>query len=148
MVDGKRIGFYGLSYGGETAVRVPAVLERYALSICSGDFNNWTQKVAATDQRFSFMYSIEWEMPYFDMGNTFDYAEMTYLMVPRPFMVERGHHDRVGQDQWVAHEYAKVRWLYTQFDLADKTEIEYFNGGHTISGKGTFKFLRKHLNLP
>ena len=148
MVDSKRIGFYGLSYGGETAVRVPAVLERYALSICSGDFNNWTQKVAATDQRFSFMYTIEWEMPYFDMGNTFDYAEMTYLMVPRPFMVERGHHDRVGQDEWVAHEYAKVRWLYTQFDLADKTEIEYFNGGHTISGKGTFKFLRKHLNLP
>jgi dienelactone hydrolase len=148
MVDSKRIGFYGLSYGGETAVRVPAVLERYALSICSGDFNNWTQKVAATDQRFSFMYSIEWEMPYFDMGSTFDYAEMTYLMVPRPFMVERGHHDRVGQDQWVAHEYAKVRWLYTQLELADKTEIEYFNGGHTINGNGTFEFLRKHLNLP
>src|SRR5436305_1115716 len=90
MVDANRIGFYGLSYGGETAVRVPTILERYALSICSGDFNNWTQKVAATDQRFSFMYTIEWEMPYFDMGNTFDYAEMTYLMIPRPFMVERG----------------------------------------------------------
>jgi len=28
-------------------------------------------------------------MPYFNMGNTFDYAEMAYLMVPRPFMVER-----------------------------------------------------------
>jgi hypothetical protein len=148
MVDSKRIGFYGLSYGGETAVRVPAVLERYALSICSGDFNSWTRKVAATDERFSFMYTIEWEMPYFDMGSTFDYAEMTYLMVPRPFMVERGHHDRVGQDQWVAHEYAKVRRLYTQFDLADKTEIEYFNGGHTIRGEGTFKFLHKHLNWP
>ena len=36
-----RIAFYGLSYGGETAVRVPAVLERYCLSICSGDFNEW-----------------------------------------------------------------------------------------------------------
>ena len=48
----------------------------------------------------------------------------------------------------MAHEYAKVRWLYTQFDLADKTEIEYFNGGHTIRGKGTFKFLHRHLNLP
>jgi hypothetical protein len=50
-------------------------------------------------------------MPYFNMGNTFDYAEMTYLMIRRPFMVERGHHDRVAPDQWVAHEYAKVRWL-------------------------------------
>ncbi|MFL6280779.1 MAG: dienelactone hydrolase family protein [Vicinamibacterales bacterium] len=148
FVDGKRIAFYGLSYGGETAVRVPTLLERYSLSICSGDFNRWTEKVAATDQRFSFMYTIEWEMPYFNMGNTFDYAEMTYLMIPRPFMVERGHHDRVARDQWVAHEYAKVRWLYTQLGLADATAIEYFNGGHTINGEGTFEFLHKHLNWP
>ena len=67
------------------------------------------------------MYTIEWEMPYFNMGSTFDYAEMAYLMIPRPFMVERGHHDRVGRDQWVASEYAKVRWLYAQLGLADRT---------------------------
>ena len=148
FVDPNRIGFYGLSYGGETAVRVPTVLQGYSLSICSGDFNDWTRKVAATDERFSFMYTIEWEMPYFNMGNTFDYAELTYLMVPRPFMVERGHQDRVARDQWVAHEYAKVRWLYAQFGLADRTAIEYFNGGHTINGEGTFAFLHEHLNWP
>jgi cephalosporin-C deacetylase-like acetyl esterase len=146
FVDGKRIAFYGLSYGGETAVRVPTIVERYSLSICSADFNSWTRKVAATDERFSFMYTIEWEMPYFNMGNTFDYAEMAYLMIPRPFMVERGHHDRVARDQWVAHEYAKVRWLYTQFGLGDKTAIEYFNGGHTINAEGTFEFLDTQLN--
>jgi dienelactone hydrolase len=148
MVDARRIAFYGLSYGGETAVRVPPVLEQYCLSICSGDFNSWNEKVAATDQRFSFMYTIEWEMPYFDMGNTFDYAEMAYLMLPRPFMVERGHNDRVARDQWVAYQYAKVRWLYSQLNLEDRTAIEFFNGGHTINGAGTFEFLRKHLNWP
>lgn len=42
MVDPSRIGFYGISYGGETAVRVPPILEGYCLSICSGDFNSWT----------------------------------------------------------------------------------------------------------
>jgi len=36
-VDPARIGFYGLSYGGKTAVRVPPLLENYALSICSAD---------------------------------------------------------------------------------------------------------------
>jgi dienelactone hydrolase len=101
-VDGDRIAFYGLSYGGETAVRVPAVLEKYCLSICSGDFNQWTRKVASTDEPFSFMRSIEWEMPYWNLGQTFDYAEMTYLIFPRPFMVERGHLDRVGVDSWVS----------------------------------------------
>jgi dienelactone hydrolase len=148
FVDAHRIAFYGLSYGGETAVRVPTVLAGYALSICSGDFNSWTEKVASTNLPFSFMYTIEWEMPYFDMGSTFDYAEMTYLMLPRPFMVERGHDDRVSRDEWVAHEYAKVRWLYAQFGLEDQTEIEYFNGGHTIHGQGTFAFLHKHLKWP
>ena len=145
FVDGDRMGFYGLSYGGETAVRVPAILEKYCLSICSGDFNQWTWKVSSTDEATSFMYGDEWEMPYFNMGNTFDYAELSYLIFPRPFMVERGHHDMVGRDRWVAYEYAKVRWLYEQFGLADRTEIEYFNGGHTINGEGTFAFLEKHL---
>jgi hypothetical protein len=94
------------------------------------------------------MFTIEWEMPYFDMGHTFDYAELAYLMTPRPFMVERGRHDRVGRDEWVAHEYAKLAWLYAQFGLEDRTEIEYFNGGHTINGEGTFRFLHRHLNWP
>ena len=147
-VAGDRIAFYGLSYGGETAVRVPAILEKYCLSICSGDFNQWTHKVAATDEAFSFMRSIEWEMPYWNLGHTFDYAEMTYLILPRPFMVERGHLDRVGVDGWVSHEYAKTRWLYAQLGLEDRTEIEFFQGGHSINGEGTFEFLEKHLNWP
>jgi len=147
-VDAGRIGFYGLSYGGETAVRVPPILEGYALSICAGDFNQWTRKVAATDQPFSFMRTIEWEMPYWNLGHTFDYAEMVYLMIPRPFMVERGHLDSVGRDHWVAHEYAKVRWLYAQLGLSDRTGIEFFQGGHSLNCEGTFKFLRKHLAWP
>lgn len=148
FVDGQRMAFYGLSYGGETAVRVPPILERYCLSICSGDFNQWTTKVAATDQPFSFMRTIEWEMPYWNWGQTFDYAEMAYLMIPRPLMVERGHLDLVGRDAWVSHEYGKVRWLYTQLGLADKTEIEYFQGGHSIHGQRTFNFLHNHLAQP
>jgi dienelactone hydrolase len=147
-VDPERIAFYGLSYGGETAVRVPPVVEDYAVVICSGDFNQWTRKVAATDFPGSFMQSIEWEMPYWNLGHTFDYAEMAALIFPRPFMVERGHHDRVSRDHWVAHEYAKVRWLYAQFGLADRTEIEYFQGGHSINGQGTFDFLHRHLSWP
>jgi hypothetical protein len=94
------------------------------------------------------MKTIEWEMPYWNLGHTFDYAEMTYLIFPRPFMVERGHHDRVSVDHWVAHEYAKVRWLYAQFGMTDRAEIEYFQGGHAIHGQATFAFLHKHLDWP
>ena len=149
FVDGERIAFYGLSYGGETAVRVPTILEKYCLSICSGDFNQWTRKIAATDQPFSFMRTIEWEMPYWNLGHTFDYAEMAYLMVPRPFMVERGHFDGVSSDEAVAYEFAKVRHLYqAKLGIGDRCTIEWFVGPHTINGQGTFDFLHKHLAWP
>ena len=43
-IDGSKMAFYGLSYGGKTAMRVPAILPKYCLSICSGDFNEWIGK--------------------------------------------------------------------------------------------------------
>src|SRR5438094_7042083 len=64
FVDKNRIAFYGKSYGGETAMRVPSVLEGYCLSICSADFGDWTRKVVDTYNPRSFMNSFEWEMPY------------------------------------------------------------------------------------
>ena len=146
FVDENRIGFYGLSYGGKTAMRVPAVLEKYACSICSADFNEWIVKNATFDSRYSYMFTGEYEMPEFDLGNTFNYAEMAGLIAPRPFMVERGHDDGVAPDEWVAHEFARVRRLYVRLGIADKTEIEFFDGGHQINSQDTFRFLHRHLN--
>jgi len=148
FVDKTRIAFYGLSYGGETAMRVPAVLDGYCLSICSGDFGDWTRKVVDTHNKVGFMSTLEWEMPYFNMGSTFSYAEMAYLIFPRPFMVERGHDDLVQPDEWVSYEYGKVKYVYDKFNLENKTTIEFFNGGHSMRNDGTFKFLHKHLHWP
>jgi len=147
-VDAGRIAFYGLSYGGKTAMRVPALLPGYCLSICSGDFNEWIVKNASYDQSMSYVYTGEYEMFEFDLGRTFNYAEMAALIAPRPFMVERGHDDGVSVDEWVAYEYAKVRRFYTKRGFADRTEIEFFDGGHWINGVGTFEFLRRHLGWP
>jgi len=148
FVDARRIGFYGLSYGGVTAMRVPAVLDRYALSICSGSFNEWTRKSVSLDSPTTYLIGDEYEMPEFNLGNTFDNAEMAALIAPRPFMVERGHDDPVGVDEWVAAEYAQVRRLYAQLGIPDRTAIEFFNGRHVINGVGTFAFLRQHLDWP
>jgi dienelactone hydrolase len=148
FVDPERLAFYGLSYGGKTAMRVPAILPRYCLSICSGDFNEWTWKNVSYDYRGSYIFSGEYEMPEFNLGHTLVYAEMAALIAPRPFMVERGHDDGVGIDEWVSYEYAKVRRLYSRLKIPERTEIEYFPSGHEINGKGTFAFLQKHLHWP
>jgi cephalosporin-C deacetylase-like acetyl esterase len=147
-VDPKRMAFYGLSYGGKTAMRVPVLVPRYCLSICSGDFNEWTWKNVSTDYRGSYMFSPEYEMPEFNLGSTLVYAEMAALIAPRPFMVERGHDDGVGTDEWVAYEYAKVRRLYSRLRIPERTAIEFFPGAHEIHLQGTAEFLQKHLNWP
>ncbi len=141
-----RIGFYGLSYGGKAAMRIPTVLTQYALSICSGDFNEWARKCASTDYFSGYMFNHEWEMQEFNLGQTFNYAEMAYLMAPRPFMVERGHRDGVASDEWCAYEYARVQRRYADLKIPDRATIHYFDGGHMIESAGTFPFLDKHLN--
>jgi dienelactone hydrolase len=148
FVDATRIGFYGLSYGGKTAMRVPALLPGYALSICSGDFNDWVRKNVSVDYPGSYMFTGEYEMPEWNLGQTFSYAEMAALIAPRPFMVERGHNDPVGLDEWVGAEYAKVRRLYDRLGIGDQTTIEFFDGAHMIHGVGTFDFLHQHLAWP
>ena len=148
FVDPQRIAFYGLSYGGKTAMRVPALLEQYCLSICSADYNEWIWKNVSARHRYSYLVTGEYEMPEFNLGNTFNYAELSWLICPRPFMVERGHHDGVAPDEWVAYEYAKTRKRYDLLGIGERTEIEFFTGPHTIHGVGTFRFLHRHLNWP
>lgn len=166
-VDADRIAFYGLSYGGKTAARVPPLLppnreashnadsltaERsalsspgYCLSICSADFNEWIRKNVSSEDRYSYVFTREYEMFEWNMGHVAGYAELATLMTPRPFMVERGHNDGVAPDEWVAWEFAKVRRHYAQLGIGDRARIEFFNGPHTINGQATFEFLDQHL---
>ncbi|MCE3015454.1 MAG: alpha/beta hydrolase family protein [Pirellula sp.] len=145
-VDPKRIAFYGLSYGGKSAMRIPALVPGYCLSICSADFNDWVWKNASTNSPYSYVWTMEYEIFEYDLGRKFNYAEMATLIAPRPFMVERGHFDGVAPDERVGLEFAKVNRLYSGLlRLPEHSRIEWFPGPHTIHGKGTFEFLAKHL---
>jgi dienelactone hydrolase len=147
-VDPARIAFYGLSYGGKTAMRVPAILKDYCLSICSADFNEWAVKCTNIDRKYSYMFTFEYDMYEFGLAERFNYAEMAALIAPRPFMVERGHGDGVAPDEWVGYEFAKVRRTFDLLGIGDRCELAVFNGGHQIDGKASFAFLAKHLNWP
>ncbi|MEX2215445.1 MAG: hypothetical protein WD768_15030 [Phycisphaeraceae bacterium] len=149
FVDGQRIAFYGLSYGGKSAMRIPPLVSNYCLSICSADFNEWVDKNANTRAGYSYVWTGEYEIFEWDLGSTFNYAEMAALIAPRPFMVERGHFDGVGIDEQVGAEFGKVRYLYNGLlKIGDRCEIEWFAGPHTINGVGTYAFLHKWLKWP
>jgi hypothetical protein len=106
------------------------------------------KKNVTVESTYSYMFGGEYDMPEFALGPQFNYAEMSALIAPRPFMVERGHGDGVAPDEWVAYEFAKVRRFYDQLGIGERAEIEFFNGPHTINGQGTFTFLERHLGWP
>lgn len=146
FVDADRIGFYGLSYGGKSAMRIPPLVDNYCLSICSADFNDWVWKNASTRSPYSYANKSEYEIFEFDLGSTFNYSEMAALIAPRPFMVERGHFDGVAPDERVALEFAKVRHLYAaKLGIGERATIEWFVGPHKINGAGTYEFLDRWL---
>lgn len=144
-VDAERIAFYGLSYGGKTAMRVPPFVDGYSLSICSGDFTDWVRTITTNEERHGYIFTGEYEIPEWNMGHMASYAELAMLMSPRPFMVEQGHRDGGAPTEWVLGEYGKVRRHYDLLKIGDQTEIEFFDGPHTINGKSTFQFLHRHL---
>jgi cephalosporin-C deacetylase-like acetyl esterase len=145
QVDAQRIGFYGLSYGGKTALRVPPFDERFKVAICAGDFNEWIRKLTSVDAPYSYMFTHEYELPEWNMAAVANHAELAMIMAPRAFMVERGHRDGVGVDEWVSYEYARVRRYYDEAGWADRTSIAFFNGPHRVDGPAALAFLRKFL---
>jgi len=142
-VDPDRIAFYGISYGGKTAMRVPPLVERYQLAICSGDFTDWPRTLASDNERFSYLFTSEYEVFEWNLAHVASYAELATLMSPRPFMVEEGHRDGGQPSEWVAGEFGKVRRHYDQLGIGQRAVLEFFDGAHTIHGEGTFRFLRE-----
>ncbi|MBP86596.1 MAG: hypothetical protein CMJ64_07770 [Planctomycetaceae bacterium] len=147
-IDADRMAFYGLSYGGKTAMRVPPFVDRYCLSICSGDFTDWVKTIATNEEPYAYIFTGEYEIPEWNLGHVASYAELAMLMSPRPFMVEAGHRDGGQPTELVAAEFGKVRRHYDTLRISDRAELEFFDGPHTINGKGTFRFLHYHLNWP
>jgi len=145
QADVKRVGFIGQSYGGKTAVRVPPVMPQFALAVSTGDFNEGVTKMASTAYPFSFALWDEYEMFEFDLGNTFNYSDLAALMAPRPFMVQRGHADTVGWDEFVGYEYALVRRAYSLLKIPARTEIDWFDGGHEIDLEPAMAFFDRFL---
>ena len=128
-VDPERIGFYGLSYGGKTAMRVPALVTDYCLSICSADFNEWVWKNASTRHPLQLRVDRRVRDLRVRSGQHFNYAEMAALICPRPFMVERGHFDGVAPTSgWPTSSPKSATSIRPELDIGDRTEIEWFVG--------------------
>jgi cephalosporin-C deacetylase-like acetyl esterase len=146
FVEGNKIGFYGCSYGGTTAMFIPPNVPEIGPTVCSANFNYWNFKCA--NGLFDRDYRSDWQYEVFDydLANTFDHSDMARLIAPRPFMVERGHDDGVAYDEYVGFEFGKVRYYYDIcLKMPERAEIHFEPGGHFPFLTHALPFLDKWL---
>lgn len=150
FVDGDRIGFYGVSYGGKSAMRIPALLDGYCLSICSSDYSDWIWRTVSNRFQSGYLAHAEYEIFEFNLGATFNYSDMAALICPRPFMVEELNHSGLAVSMNSA-EYGRARLLYENLGVTDRIGKSYFGAflpSAPYTDRETFDFLHEQLHWP
>lgn len=146
FVDRKRIGFYGLSYGGYTAMWFTPAEPRFKAVICSGHFNDWQRKTTDFGFKMScYLYHPDEDMYNFGLLRQLDHVDLATLRAPRPFAVEAGWRDGVFKMEWVRSEFRRVKEIYRKLGAAEKAQLFEFDGPHEVHGAGTFPFLDRWL---
>ncbi len=148
-VDRERIVYYGLSYGGATALRVPVFDPRFKAIVCAGNFNDWIPKLIDPQRKFSYVPTREYEMYEWRQAWVASHAELAALGLrlhkrPIPFFVERGRQDPVGIDEWVSREFARLQGYAARADLV---RIAFFDGPHRVDGAEALPWLRRMVGL-
>jgi len=146
FVESDRIGYYGLSYGGYSAMWMPPLEPRLSLSVISAHFNDWRTMLTDT-KRFGDSY---WTLPDEDFYNwnalnRFVHTELIAAMWPRPVCIEYGSDDQVTTPEWHQRAWKEVKTFADAWDINEKVVDDTFRGPHAIHGIGTFFFLDRWL---
>lgn len=146
FVDGQRIGYYGLSYGGYSAVWMPPLEPRLRFTIISGFFNSTQASLTAEDSSNSYWGLPDSDMYPWNLLNRFSQTELIAAMWPRPVAVEWGLTDPTTTPEW-----HKVGWkelkenFIDPWGVADTVVDAAYVGPHTIHGIEAFYFIDRWL---
>ncbi len=113
FVDGQRIGYYGLSYGGYSATWMPPLEPRLQFTINSGFFNDWRQDITAEDTADHYWALPDEDFYNWNVLNRFTHTELVAAMWPRPVCIEWGLQDATTTPKWhkQAWEDLKVKYI-------------------------------------
>lgn len=150
FVDRDRFAFYGLSYGGFTAIWTGPGVPRFKAVICSGHFNDWTAKTTDLTMGTAYPHYANVEDQYnFGMLNGFDHSDLATLIAPRAFMVEMGDTDGIViEPRWAAdREIDQALEPFKKLGITSKGRVARFDGPHRIDGAEAYPFLDQQLNF-
>jgi len=148
LVDKNRFAFYGLSYGGYTALWTGPAVPRFRVVIASGHFNHWQAKTTDLTIGTSYLlYPEVTDMYNFGVLNSLDHSDLAALIAPRPFFIEMGEQDGVIVEprMLVENEIRQVEEEYRRQGVAGRFAVGRFDGPHRIDGAAAFDFLDRAL---
>jgi len=145
-VAGDRIGAYGISWGGRTAMYAAALDPRIAACVISGHFMESTQKMVKPSPNYTAYIEVVENYAFFSRQATeFADADVCSLICPRPVHIEQGREDRVAYWKMAEEEFKTVQGYYGKLGIPERATFEVFEGGHIVAGQEAFTFLGKWL---
>lgn len=148
FVDGERIGYYGLSYGGYSAIWMSPLESRIKASVVSGNFNDWRANLTNEVGQPGYLLHPDDDFFSWNILNRFTHVELIAAMYPRPVCVEFGQDDRTTTPEWHARAWQQVEaWKAAARlgGLTEKVVESHYEGVHEIHGIGSIAFLNRWL---
>ncbi|MBM3727814.1 MAG: hypothetical protein FJW40_20625 [Acidobacteria bacterium] len=143
QVDPDRIGYYGLSYGGYSALWMAPLEPRIRATVVSGHFNHWTTKIISERETTSYLRHPDEDFYNWNVLNRLTHTELLAAFFPRPVMVEFALHDGTTFPAW--HEQAWAEAAQAAKAWNAPIVRDRFIGVHEIHGIGAFDFLDRWL---
>jgi len=142
----ERIGAYGISWGGRTAMYLAALDRRIAACAISGHFNDLIPKMVNPSTNYTAFIETAEDYAFFPRHfQLFNDADVVSLICPRPVFIEQGRQDRVAHWKDSQRAFAEVKEIYRKLGIADRAAYAIFDGPHEIHGTEAFSFLDKFL---
>ncbi len=140
-----RIGMYGLSQGGESALFLPALDERIAASVSSAYFNTRLPKLIGPVRATAYLDSPEEDKFFSKVLHYFGDADIVSLIAPRAFAVEAGLKDTSVDFELSAAEFQRARVHFERLGIPGQAEFIPHAEGHVSATARAFEFLKEKL---
>lgn len=146
-VDVSRLGMYGLSQGGMSALYFPALDTRVKASVCSAYFNDRLKKMIDSANCKSTTYLDAEEEDKFLPGmlGLFSDADLVSLICPRAFCAETGRLDTSVCWEDAEREFQEAKRHYEKLGMPGRIAQIVHERGHVSESEEAFEFLRAHL---
>jgi dienelactone hydrolase len=146
-VDGSRVGMYGLSRGGQTALFLPALDQRLRASVCSAYFNTRLEKLIGPYRCTNYVdWFAEGQFLPRQVG-LFGDADIVSLIAPRAFAAEAGALDSAVDQQAAAVEAQLAQEHYRRLGIPERFAFIPHAQGHVAATARAFEFLGEQLRM-